>query len=152
MLIPIANISIDNGDFTCADVGTNQVVLSVTDNADNTTTCMANVAVIDNIAPTITCPYTATSVVEVSGCDGIMPNLANDIPGSDACGPVTVSQDIVAGVSLGNAGNSAIVTFTVTDAAGNTNTTNCSVEVTVIDATMPTFQFCQCLLSNSVHQ
>lgn len=42
-------------DFTCADLGENLIEVTVTDDSGNTSTCMAIVNVIDNIAPVITC-------------------------------------------------------------------------------------------------
>lgn len=42
-------------EFTCADLGQNLVEVTVTDDSGNTTTCMAVVNVIDNIAPVIIC-------------------------------------------------------------------------------------------------
>ncbi|HBL78906.1 MAG TPA: subtilisin, partial [Aequorivita sp.] len=42
-------------DFTCADLGENIIEVTVTDNSGNSSTCMAVVNVIDNVAPVITC-------------------------------------------------------------------------------------------------
>ncbi|WP_340067248.1 gliding motility-associated C-terminal domain-containing protein, partial [Ascidiimonas aurantiaca] len=41
----IASISIDKTDFTCADVGTNSVLLTVTDTSNNAASCVATVTV-----------------------------------------------------------------------------------------------------------
>jgi hypothetical protein len=41
--------------FTCANVGSVTVTLTVSDDAGNTSTCEANVTVVDDIAPMITC-------------------------------------------------------------------------------------------------
>ncbi|WP_249041337.1 HYR domain-containing protein, partial [Aequorivita antarctica] len=42
-------------DFTCADLGENIVEVTVTDDSGNSSTCMAVVNVIDNIAPILVC-------------------------------------------------------------------------------------------------
>ncbi|MCB9270082.1 MAG: hypothetical protein H6561_10985 [Lewinellaceae bacterium] len=38
----IASFSIDNGTFTCSEVGSNTVTLTVTDNNGNATVCMSH--------------------------------------------------------------------------------------------------------------
>ncbi len=53
-------------DFTCADLGQNIIEVTVTDASGNSSTCMAVVNVIDNIAPVITCAGTPgpVSIIE----------------------------------------------------------------------------------------
>ncbi|WP_220092301.1 hypothetical protein, partial [Aequorivita sp. CIP111184] len=52
----IASRTIDVSSFDCSNVGTNNVVLTVTDNNGNVSTCTAVVTVEDTIAPIIACP------------------------------------------------------------------------------------------------
>lgn len=52
-------------DFTCADLGDNLVEVTVTDESGNSSTCMAVVTVIDNIAPVITCAGTPGPVTNL---------------------------------------------------------------------------------------
>ena len=52
----IAALTIDVDTFDCGDVGTNQVVLTVTDVNGNSSQCTAIVTVQDVTAPVITCP------------------------------------------------------------------------------------------------
>ncbi|MBG44379.1 MAG: subtilisin, partial [Aequorivita sp.] len=50
--------TVNNGsglEFTCADLGENIVEVTVTDDSGNSSTCMAVVNVIDNIAPVLVC-------------------------------------------------------------------------------------------------
>lgn len=134
----IMSISIDEDAFTCSDIGNNPITLTVTDNSGNASTCIANVMVEDVIAPTFTCP---ASPMNTSGCDGLVPNLLNGLGETDECGgTVILTQSPVAGTSIGGAGNSVDVTITATDASGNAS--NCMVTINVIDAAMPSFQFC----------
>ena len=53
--VGIVSYSIDIDTFSCAEVGTNTVTLTVTDAAGNSDTCTATVTVEDNIAPTAVC-------------------------------------------------------------------------------------------------
>jgi len=62
-------------DFTCADLGENQVEVTVTDNSGNESTCIAIVNVIDLIAPVITCgPPVITETEEVDFEGSSIPN------------------------------------------------------------------------------
>ena len=139
----VASLSIDVSTFTCADLGSdNQVVLTVTDGSGNTATCIANVIVEDNVAPTFTCP----AALDVQGCDGLVPDLISTIGDEmDNCGIVTLTQSPLPGVSIGNNGNSVDVVVTATDASGNTS--SCTVTVTVVDDTAPVFQNCPTAIS-----
>ena len=62
----IASLDLDKYDFTCADVGTQTVTLTVTDNNGNTATCEAVVTVEDNVAPTFTAPANTTIYSDAS--------------------------------------------------------------------------------------
>ncbi|MCI5129104.1 MAG: VWA domain-containing protein, partial [Candidatus Electrothrix sp. AUS3] len=48
----IASMSVSPSSFTCADIGANTVILTVTDNNGNSSTATATITVEDNIAPT----------------------------------------------------------------------------------------------------
>ena len=56
-------------DFTCADLGQNIVEVTVTDDSGNSSTCMAVVNVIDNIAPVIVCSGTPGPVFIIEDFD-----------------------------------------------------------------------------------
>ncbi|MCP4089320.1 MAG: hypothetical protein GY746_05965, partial [Gammaproteobacteria bacterium] len=51
----IANLSLSQSAFTCADTGLNVVILTATDNNTNAGTCNANITVEDNIDPVALC-------------------------------------------------------------------------------------------------
>ncbi len=57
-------------DFTCADLGQNIVEVTVTDDSGNSTTCMAVVNVIDNVAPVIICAGTPGPVSNTEDFEG----------------------------------------------------------------------------------
>ncbi|MEZ4960201.1 MAG: HYR domain-containing protein [Saprospiraceae bacterium] len=132
-------LSISNNAFNCGNVGPNQVVLTVADQAGNTATCQSTVTVQDLLAPAFTCP---TSPVNIPGCDGLVPNLIAGITNAaDNCSPVVLSQTPLPGVSIGNtSGNSVNVVITAADPSGNTTT--CTVAVVIVDNIAPHFVNC----------
>ncbi|MAB40018.1 MAG: hypothetical protein CL528_08280 [Aequorivita sp.] len=129
----IATTSIDVTDFTCADIGPNNVTLTVTDVNGNSSTCVAVVIVEDDLPPTIVCPANITASTDVGMC-----SAAVSFPmaiGLDNCS-VTVSQ--TAGLASGSDFPVGVSTveFTATDGSGNT--TICSFTITVTDNELPT--------------
>jgi hypothetical protein len=129
---PGANaLSIDINSFDCSNVGPNNVVLTVTDNAGNTASCTAVVTVEDMIAPMVSC-LDITIVLDGSGMATIVPL---DINGgaSDACGIDTINIDIDM-FDCSNIGPNTIM-LTVTDINGNIG--SCVAIVTVEDNELP---------------
>ncbi len=128
----IASLSIDVTDFTCADIGSNDVTLTATDVNGNVSTCIAVVTVIDDMAPVISCPTDIVTNTDAGLCSAIV-NFADAIA-SDNCN-VTVSQ--TAGLPSGSDFPVGVSTveFTATDDGGNT--TSCSFTITVEDNEAP---------------
>jgi len=128
----IATISASQTAFTCANVGPNNLTLTITDQSGNTSTCTSIVTVTDNIAPTAIC-QNATANLDASGNATIVVSDIND--GSfDNCGILSTVLSMSA-YTCANVGPNP-VTLTVTDVNGNVST--CSSTVTVIDAIDPT--------------
>ncbi len=127
----IASLSIDQTNFTCADVGTNTVTLTVTDVNGNTDTCTATVTVEDNVAPTAVC-QDITVQLDATGNVSI---AASDVDGgsTDNCGIASLSIDQSSFTCADVGANT--VTLTVTDVNGNTDT--CTATVTVEDNVAP---------------
>jgi hypothetical protein len=67
---PLVNESI----ISCTNLGLNVVTLYVTDNANNTSTCNANVFIVDNTLPQIGCPSSFVVPAGVN-CDTTVANL-----------------------------------------------------------------------------
>jgi hypothetical protein len=130
----IASIAIDIDTFTCADVGPNSVTLTVTDNNENMSSCVAIVTVVDDILPTITCPADVTIGTDADIC-GALVFFPDPLDANDNCGVVSVVQ--TAGFTSGSAFPTGVTTntFLVTDVNGNTGT--CSFTVTVTDDDAP---------------
>src|SRR5581483_6644126 len=128
----IASISVSPNTFTCANVGDNNVTLTVTDVNGNTSTCDATVTVNDNIAPTAIC-QNVTVQLDASGNASITAAQVNN-GSSDNCGVASMSVSPNS-FTCANVGDNN-VTLTVTDVNGNTST--CDATVTVQDNISPT--------------
>ena len=127
----IATLDIDQIFFSCANIGSNNVTLTVTDVNGNSSSCTATVTVEDNIPPTISC-QDITVQLDASGNANIS---VFDIDGgsSDACGIATSSIDISA-FDCDDLGINS-VTLTVSDLNGNVST--CVANVTIQDVEDP---------------
>ncbi len=123
--------------FTCAEIGANNVLLTVTDAVGATSTCAAIVTVIDSIPPSISCPSAITVPLNSSGNFTVNQSIINSLTFPlDNCGNTTVSINGQSSVtfSCANIGMNN-VTLIITDLSGNTAT--CSSVVTIIDTTQP---------------
>ncbi len=128
----IASLAADITAFTCADLGSNTVTLTVTDGSGNTSTCTSTVTVSDTTSPTVSC-QNITVFLDGAGTASI---VAGDIDNgsTDNCTSVTLAADITAFTCADLGANT--VTLTVTDGSGNIST--CTSTVTVSDTTSPT--------------
>ncbi|MCF6212531.1 MAG: HYR domain-containing protein [Flavobacteriaceae bacterium] len=130
----IASYTLDKTTFTCANLGTNTVTLTVTDNSGNTSTATATVTVEDNIAPTVQ----AKPITVQLDAFGNASIAAGDIDNGsyDNCGAVTLSLDAGQGnFTCANIGPNT-VNLVVTDASNNT--AFAPTVVTVVDTMAPT--------------
>lgn len=110
----IASMTVSPNAFSCADIGTNDVILTVTDTSGNSSTAMATVTVQDVTAPTVLIQDIIVQLNAV-GTVSIVPSQINN--GSfDNCGiaSITVSPDTF---TISDIGENE-VTLTVTDNNG----------------------------------
>ncbi|APG59408.1 HYR domain-containing protein [Christiangramia salexigens] len=117
-------------------IGTTTVTFTATDAAGNTTECSFTVTVEDNEDPTLECPSPITQNVDAGECGAV---VEFTIPqGFDNSGEVSVEQ--TAGPASGEVFpvGTTTITFTATDASGNT--TECSFTVTVNDDEAPVLE------------
>ena len=128
----VASLSASQTAFTSADLGANNVTLTVTDGSGNTATCNATVTVEDVINPTAVCQ---NITVQLDGT-GNVSIVAADIDGgsSDNTGIASLAASQTAFTCADLGANT--VTLTVTDLDGNTAT--CDATVTVEDNVDPT--------------
>jgi len=126
----IATISVAPSSFDCNDVGTNSVVLTVTDISGNISTGTATVTILDTVAPVITCTANLTVNADPGECTAIatfgQPTVTDNCAGSSS---VTINQ--IAGLTSGSRFpvGSTTNTFVVSDGSGINDT--CSFDVTV---------------------
>ena len=118
-------------DFTCANVGSNNVTLTVVDVNGNMSSCVSVVTVEDKVKPTVICTNT-TIYLDANGTSGV---TVGDIDGGsfDSCGiaNMSISQEVFNCNDLG----ANTVTLTVEDNNGNVRM--CNATVTVADTLAP---------------
>ena len=118
-------------------VGTTVVTWTVTDVNGNTNTCLQTVTVSDTQAPAVTCSGAVNLTASAGLCTG---NAV--VPGptvaTDNCGVSTILNSFNGTASANDTYpvGTTVVTWTVTDVNGNTNT--CLQNVTVTDTELPT--------------
>lgn len=129
----INNYLINNSNvlnFNCNDVGLNQITLRVVDPSGNSSTCISDVQVIDNVNPVANC-QNLNLVLSATGTISIPAINLNGTPvSSDACGPLifTVAGQSNLNLNCSNVGSNNIV-LEVTDQNGNRST--CTSIITV---------------------
>ena len=141
-LINTANI--EPGDLL--PVGCHDITINIADESGNANECFFQICVEDQIAPIITCPQPV--VVETNGtilsdpdniliainpvsCDTVQINFPSPV-GLDNCQNATTLQSDNSGLSSGSdfATGNYILSYTVTDASGNTS--SCLFNITVM--------------------
>jgi len=126
--------------FDCSDLGSNTVLLTVTDSSGNTSTCTSTVTVLDNLIPVLSCPPAniTVSVNTGSPCTIEIPDYVTDLNPIDNCTDVASiieNQSIPAG-SYAVSGNGDVVNiiYTATDLATPANTKTCNIAIAVISS------------------
>jgi hypothetical protein len=117
--------------------GVTTITWTATDAHGHSVSCSRTVTVTDNEKPVIVCA--PNQIVNLdANCNGTLPDYRSLLTATDNCtatGSLVITQSPAAGTAL-NATGSVNVTFTVTDASGNSAT--CSMVVTKKDVTPPT--------------
>ncbi|GEM_PF-667108 len=124
----IVSLGLSQTDFNCTHIGTNIVILSVSDVNGNVSTCEATVTVVDNIPPVLSCPSDQTIVLDGT-CGATIPDFTVGAA-TDNCG-VTVTQSPASGTAYHGA---QIVAVTLTADDGNGNSVNCTFNVNLLNA------------------
>ncbi|MCX6182806.1 MAG: HYR domain-containing protein, partial [Bacteroidetes bacterium] len=120
----IASLTLDKTSFDCSNVGANTVTLTVVDVNGNSSSANAVVTVEDNIAPTIVCGGDVNVTAERNDCTPVV-TWSTPVSADNCAFTVTSSHNSGDRFSVGT----TTVSYTVTDASGNT--ASCSFNVTV---------------------
>lgn len=116
--------------------GTTTVTYTATDVAGNTSSCSFNITVVDNVLPIISGCSSDITVNAGASCQAVVnweaPTFSDNCPG-------TILTSTKSPGSTFNKGTT-VVTYTATDAAGNS--ASCSFNVTVIDNSPPILSAC----------
>ncbi len=124
-------LSVSSSAFTCANLGPNPVVLTVTDASGNTNTCTSTVTVSDTTSPVISCPGNQVENPDTF-CSFILPDYTALVNATDNCGTATVIQSPAAGTVISG---TTTLTMTSTDDSGNTS--SCTFQVILTDGVAP---------------
>ena len=127
----VDELSIDNKNFDCSNVGSNMVILTVLDVNGNSSTCTSTITIEDNVAPLANCKDITVALDETGNI--IVDGQEVDNISWDACGIDTYVLDVNT-FDCTNLGDNP-VTLTVKDNNGNNN--SCNATITIIDNTMP---------------
>lgn len=128
-------LSLSQEAFTCANLGTNSVQMTVEDQGGNTATCAATVTIEDCNAPIASC-QDITLCLDASGNATLTASQLDD-NSTDACtASLTLSTDISA-FTCADLGENAVNLF-VQDDASNADT--CQSTVTIQDCAPPVAQ------------
>jgi len=127
-------------DLSCADVGTQTFLLSVSDEGGEGSTCQVVVTVVDDIPPTANCQDITVNID--NDPQAIAPDQVNN-GSSDNCGSVMLSLDRT-DFGCADVGQMVEVTLSVDDGS---NSSTCTGSVTVTDNTSP-FVDCQAGIVN----
>ena len=121
----------------CGGSGTIIRTWTATDACGNSSSCDQNIIVEDAMSPEISCPQTLVLEVGDSNNDNAISAWLTTASGTDNCGAVTISDDYDPNnfVNICGAAEQQMVTFTATDACGNTTT--CMAMITIGDMTPP---------------
>ena len=104
--------------YSCEDLGTQTVTLTVVDGSTNTTSIDCSVSVVDGIAPVAVCPTTAT-IVSLDA-DGIGSLAADALVGSSTDNCSVASETSPAATYSCEDIGTQTVTLTVVDGSNNT--------------------------------
>ena len=122
----IASMTVSPDNFDCDDLGDNTVTLTVFDGSGNSATATATVTVEDNEAPALSgMPANITQASDAGDCSAAVSWTAPTA--SDNCS-ATITSSHASGDTF--AVGTTTVTYTATDAAGNTDSASFTVTVT----------------------
>ena len=128
----IANLTLSDSVFNCADSGINNISLTVHDVSGNSSTATAQLLVLDTISPSVV-TQNIIAYLDSSG-QVIISGLDLDSASTDNCAIASrILSDSIFDCS--DTGSINIVTLTVTDSSGNSSSND--AEVIIVDSLAP---------------
>ena len=121
------NLSLSQTDFSCLDLGSHSITLTVDDGNGHTDTCITTVIVVDNLAP-VADTAVLTNITAECEVTTLTPPTATD----NCAASVTVTHDATLPISTQG---TTIVTWTYDDGNGNTSTQ--TQNIIINDVTAP---------------
>ena len=113
-------VSLDITNFTCDNLGDNEVMVTATDAAGNETIAAVMVTVVDNEIPVITgCPTDTVLETTEEGTAFVIPDYTTILSISDNCDATSIVQAPLAGSELAIGADLETISITVTDDSGN---------------------------------
>ena len=116
---------------------TQTIALTADDGNGNTAQCTFDITLADNTDPALACPPDVILDVDVN-CEIVLPDYTSAAVFSDNCanaGAITVTQSPLAGTTY--SGHNAMETITLTADDGNGNSAQCTLVISLNDATDP---------------
>jgi hypothetical protein len=123
----IVNMTVSPNSFNCADIGTKTVTFTVYDNGGNSSSCQAQITIIDQTAPTIICKNYVVVVDAITRAATIKPSDV-DNGTNDACG---IAYMLVSPNQFPDSPTAYNTTTTLTAYDVNGNYSTCIATVTV---------------------
>lgn len=131
------NFSLDQDEFNCSDLGTRALVLTAVDPETGATgTCTLNLEIIDDIPPVVQCVDNSTLTLNANGTASLSAEDLN-FQSSDNCGIEAMEIDKTE-FTRNDLGEN-IVTLTLSDTSGNTDSCEVSVSVEEVEEPLPDF-------------
>lgn len=129
------NVTADNIDFDCSEIGMQTIVLTATDESENSTSCAVSVNILDTLPPNITCQARTLSINE----DGILETTPSQFVSSSAdnCGTVNL-QISQTNFDCQNVGDTLSITIYGIDDENNVD--SCLTSLIVVDDILPEIQ------------
>jgi gliding motility-associated-like protein len=131
----IDTMYLDTYNFTCAQVGTNTVMLNVVDASSNTSTCTATVTVSDTISPDLT-GISDFNVYADASCEYTLVDYSGLTTASDNCPTgITLTQKPAIGTTI--SGHSTVQTIWLIADDGHGNYDSTSFSMSLLDTVAP---------------
>ncbi len=115
--------------FTCADLGTSKIIYTIKDASGNTSTAEVTITVVDDIKPTLKAKTSYTIKLDTQG-KATLKWEDIDEGSSDNCS--IKSRSLSKTEFTRTEGGDNKVTYTITDASGNTSSTEVTVRVDIV--------------------